>query len=44
MTRPLFRLFTLLGLALLISSAWAEQLTGRVIGVADGDTITVLTA
>ena len=43
MTRPLFRLFTPLGLALLIGSAWADQLLGRVVGVADGDTLTVLT-
>ncbi|MGH8489110.1 MAG: thermonuclease family protein [Gammaproteobacteria bacterium] len=44
MTRPLFRLLTLLGLALSIGSAWAEQLVGKVIGVTDGDTLRVLTA
>ncbi len=44
MTRQLLCLFTLLGLALSIASAWADQLTGRVVGIADGDTLTVLTA
>lgn len=44
MTRSLFRRLTLLGLALLIGSAWADELIGRVVGIADGDTLTVLTA
>ena len=44
MTRQLFRLSTLLGLALSVGSAWADQLIGRVVGIADGDTLTVLTA
>ncbi len=44
MTRPLFRLLAALGLALSVGSAWADQLTGRVVGIADGDTLTVLTA
>ena len=43
MTRQHFRLLTLFGLALLIGSAWADELIGRVVGVADGDTLTVLT-
>jgi len=44
MTRQLSRLPTLFGLALLIGSAWADELAGRVVGIADGDTLTVLTA
>ena len=44
MTGQFFRLLTLFGFALLIGSAWADQLTGRVVGIADGDTLTVLTA
>ena len=44
MTRQLVRLSTLLGLVLSIGSARADQLIGRVVGVADGDTLTVLTA
>ena len=44
MTRTLFRPLTLLWLALSIGLAWADQLTGRVVGIADGDTLTVLTA
>ncbi len=43
MTRPLFRLLVALGLALSVGSGWADQLTGRVVGIADGDTLTVLT-
>jgi endonuclease YncB( thermonuclease family) len=42
-TRKLFRLSTLLGLALWFGAAWAEQLIGRVVGIADGDTLTILT-
>ena len=42
MTRQVFRLSTLLGLALSFGSVWAGQLIGRVVGVADGDTLTVL--
>lgn len=30
--------------ALVVSSAFADQLTGRVVSIADGDTITVLDA
>ncbi len=44
MTRTLFRPLTLLWLALSIGSAWADQLMGRVVGIADGDTLTVLRA
>jgi len=43
MTRQLRRLLTLFGLAVLIGSAWADELIGRVVGIADGDTLTVLT-
>ncbi|MBA2594479.1 MAG: hypothetical protein ACR2MC_07140 [Actinomycetota bacterium] len=43
MTRQLFGLLTLFGLAVLIGSAWADELVGRVVGIADGDTITILT-
>ncbi|MGH8615457.1 MAG: thermonuclease family protein [Gammaproteobacteria bacterium] len=38
MIRQLSRLLTLFGLALLIGSAWADKLAGRVVGIADGDT------
>lgn len=31
-------------IALAVSTAWADTITGRVVGVADGDTITVLDA
>ncbi len=44
MTGRLFRLIALLALALPVGSAWADQLTGRVVGIADGDTLTVLSA
>lgn len=39
----MFRYFCLL-IALVVSSASAEQLTGRVVSIADGDTVTVLDA
>ena len=42
---PLPRIPLLLAIVLLVSlPAWAVELTGRVVGLSDGDTVTILTA
>ena len=43
-SRPIATLPLFLGIALVASQALAADFTGRVVGVSDGDTITVATS